>query len=144
MGMQLSPHFSLEELTASDTATRLGIDNTPDERQIVLLGKLAARLEDVRAITGPLQVTSGYRCLALNRAIGSKDTSQHIPCQAVDVKSLAGLSALELCLKVKESSINFDQLIWEFGAWMHLSFVETAPRRSILTIDKNGTRPWIG
>lgn len=141
--MQLSPHFTLAELTQSDTADRLGIDNTPSEGQIIALGKLAARLEDVRAITGPLQVTSGYRCNALNTAIGSKPTSQHVLCQAADLKSLAGLSALELCIKVKESSIHFDQLIFEFGSWMHISFTDF-PRRSILTIDKNGTRPWIG
>jgi zinc D-Ala-D-Ala carboxypeptidase len=141
--MRLSPHFSLKELTASDTAARLGIDNTPSEAQIVLLGKLAARLEDVRAITGPLQVTSGYRCLALNRAIGSKDTSQHVKCQAADVKSLAGLSARDLARKVADSDIKFDQCILEFNSWLHISFTDF-PRRQVLTIDRAGTRQGIG
>lgn len=138
--MNLSPHFTLHELTQSDTADRMGIRNTPNDAQVLKLTYLASQLERVREITGPLQVTSGYRCLELNSAIGSKPTSQHVLCEAADVKSLAGLSALQLCEAVVASGIEFDQVIHEFDSWMHISFVQhRAPRGSILTINRSGT-----
>lgn len=138
--MNLTPHFTLEELTHSDTAVRLGIDNTPNAEQIDKLHELAIRLEMVRTITGGLIVTSGFRCLALNRAIGSSDHSQHVKCEAADVKSAIGLTPLQLCQKVAEAILPYDQLIYEFGTWMHISFAPgREPRRQVLTIDKRGT-----
>lgn len=142
---QLSENFTLEELTASDTAARRGIDNTPNSEQIEKLRYLAAGLELVRELVGPLHVNSGYRSPKLNAAIGSKPTSQHLKCEAADVTSLSGMPAYQLCEAVAASDIPFDQLIWEFGAWMHISFVsDRAPRGSILTIDKQGTRGGLG
>lgn len=141
---QLSQHFTLEELIASDTAARLGLDNTPDEDQVKKLEFLASQLELVREVTGALHVNSGYRSPAVNTAVGSKDTSQHCKCEAADLKSLAGHTPLELCRMVRDSTLQFDQLIYEFDAWMHLSFViGKTPRRSVLTIDKAGTRAGI-
>ena len=138
--MNLSEHFTLQEFTASDTAARMGFDNTPSAAQIAKLTYLASRLEEVRALVGPLHVNSGYRCLKLNRAIGSKDTSQHLKCEAADLTSLHGNNAYHLCDAVAGSGIGFDQLIFEFGSWMHISFVENKqPRGSVLTINKHGT-----
>ena len=139
--MNLSENFTLKELTASVTVARRGIDNTPNAEQVERLRYLAAGLELVRDLTGPLHVNSGYRSPALNAAVGSKPSSQHLKCEAADVTSLAGLTPLQLCQAVVESDIPFDQIIWEFGAWMHISFVQDRePRGSILTIDQQGTR----
>jgi zinc D-Ala-D-Ala carboxypeptidase len=142
--MKLSEHFTLEELMRSDMAVRMGIDNTPSPSQVAKLQWLAGRLEQVRAVTGPLRVTSGYRCIALNRAIGSRDTSQHVKCEAADLQSVIGVHPLELCQRVADSGVQFDQLIYEFGAWMHVSFVgfnaePVRPRRQELTINRDGT-----
>ena len=137
--MNLSEHFTLEEFTFSDTATRLGIDNTPDDDQVQKLTYLASCLEVVRDLIGPMHINSGYRCEELNAAVGSKPTSQHLKCEAADCRSLAGLSPIEMCRRVVDSDIQFDQIIFEFGSWMHISFTDN-PRRSILTIDKRGTQ----
>ena len=138
--MKLSEHFSLEELTASSTATRLGIDNSATPDEITKLQWLAGCLEPVRALLGPLHVDSAKRCLELNRALKSKDTSQHVKCEAADLKSLAGLTPSEMCHKVMASDIPYDQVILEFDEWMHLSFTQGEPRHMALTIDASGTR----
>lgn len=136
---QLSLHFSLDELTRSDTAARLGIENTPTPAQVEALTWLASQIERVRRLTGPLRVNSGYRSPGLNAVVGSKPTSQHVKCEAADLSSMAGLTALEMCRLVEASGIPFDQVIWEFGSWMHISFVRgRRPRADVLTIDRHG------
>jgi hypothetical protein len=140
--MNLSEHFQLEDFLASETASRLEIDNTPNDEQIIKLTYLASRLEDVRALFGlPLHINSGYRCLELNRALKSADTSQHVKCEAADIITVGRvLSPLDMCKMVRDSDLDFDQVIWEFNSWMHISFVQDrAPRRHVLTIDKRGT-----
>jgi zinc D-Ala-D-Ala carboxypeptidase len=88
--MRLSPHFSLEELTHSDTATRLGIDNTPTVEVIDNLTFLAGELEYVRDILGhPMLVSSGFRCNALNDHLGSKRTSSHTKGWRLTLSALA-------------------------------------------------------
>ena len=139
--MNLSPHFTLTEFTASDTAARKGIDNTPDAAQVEKLRYLAAGLELVRELVGPLHVNSGYRCPELNAAVGSKPSSQHLKCEAADVTSIDGMGVRQMCELVAASDIPFDQIIQEYGAWMHISFAQDRePRGSILTIDRQGTR----
>lgn len=139
--MQLSPHFSLAELTVSDTAARLGIDNTPDVKIIANLQNTAAILERVRVLVAgnrPIIVTSGYRCLALNRAIGSADTSAHVLGMAADFH-VEGISPLDMCRLVSASVIPYDQCIFEFASWTHLAW-GPGKRRQNLTIDSSGTR----
>ena len=139
--MNLSTHFSLDEFTKSDTAKRLGIDNTPNAAEIEKLRWLAGQLESVRAQLGLLHVNSAYRCLALNRALKSKDNSQHLQCEAADLSSLVGLSPMEMCTRIARSEIKYDQVILEFDSWMHISFAfDRAPRAQILTIDRLGAR----
>lgn len=137
--MNLSQHFTLSEFLFSETALRLNIDNTPPAEVIETLKWTAQGLELVRSLTGSrLRVSSGYRCLELNRALRSKDTSQHVRGEAADVIPLdAPWTARSLCEKVAASNIQFDQLIYEYGSWMHISFTLT-PRRSILTINHDG------
>ena len=138
--MNLSPHFTLEELIMSTTAVRLGIDNTPSVNIRDTLSHLVHPLEEVRRIVGPMHINSGYRCLELNRALKSSDTSQHVKGQAIDF-TVAGKTPFEVCRLIEESDIKFDQLIHEFDSWTHVSFCwGTTPRGSVLTIDSAGTR----
>jgi len=123
--MNLSPNFTLEEATRSDTALRLGIDNTHPPTTVIESAKLtAARMEKVRLALGCLlEITSWIRCLELNRALKSKDTSQHIKGEAVDFKAPAYGSPLRVCrtLVVLRGTIDFDQLILEH-TWIHISW----------------------
>lgn len=139
--MKLTQHFSLEELVFSETAVRYGVDNTPNKEQVAKLVWLAGCLEQIRILLGPLHVNSGYRCLELNRLLKSKDTSQHVKCEAVDLTSLTGKTPMQMCQLVRDSDLAFDQLIFEFKSWMHVSFAyNSTPRGSILTIDGAGVR----
>ncbi len=141
--MNLSDHFTLAELTASDTAERFGIDNTPNDSEIANLASLCEEiLEPLRATVGPIQVTSGFRCLTLNRRIGSKDTSHHTMGRAADIK-VAGMKPLDVCELIVSMGLPFEQLIHEFGSWCHVAIAPDgkAPKRQTLTIDKQGTRP---
>lgn len=143
--MKLSPNFTLAELTHSETAERLGLDNTPDEKVKANLVRLARVLEDVRRVLGrPIMVNSAYRSLAVNKAIGSKPTSQHCLGCAADIR-VPGLTPNDIVNLVVKSNIEYDQLIREFDSWVHISITNThtdKPRRQVLIIDKSGTRPY--
>ena len=131
--MMLSEHFNLNEFTASETATRKGIDNTPPAVVTERLRMLAATLEQVRSLLGnnSIRISSGYRCLALNRAIGSGDLSAHLLGYAVDFTCPKFGTPKEVANKIAESAIKLDQLIYE-GTWIHLS-VDPRNRREVLT-----------
>ena len=142
--MQLSPNFSLEELTRSEAAARNGWDNTPNETETENLKRLAALLQDVKAAVGgkPVLINSAYRSKQVNDAVGSKDSSQHrIGCAAdLRVPGMTPRQVVEACIAAK---VPFDQIILEFDAWTHISVPNTpdaAPRGSKLIIDRQGTR----
>ncbi len=141
--MHLTDHFTLEELTASQIAARSHIDNTPPGEAMVNLQKLAAMLEEVRALLGhPLIISSGYRSPALNAAVGSATTSHHLLGGAADFTCPAFGSPLAVARKIADSGIPFGQLIHEFGAWVHISILPVPNKvNRIITIDRNGTRP---
>lgn len=145
-GYRLSEHFTLEEFMRSDKAQELGIDNTPPADVVEHLRRTATFMEQVRALLGvPLRVTSGYRCHALNAAVGSKPTSDHVTGNAVDFVAPGFGSPLAVCVRLAASDLPFKQLIWEYGRWTHISFDGMTPaRREVLTIDDKGTRPGIG
>lgn len=139
--MNLSSHFTLAELTKSSTALRLDIDNIPEsdeKKNLILL--CASILEPVRMhFDKPFVPSSGFRCLELNRAIGSKDTSQHVKGQAVDFE-VPGISNIDLFNWIKEN-VTFDQLILEFhkegdphSGWVHCSFNEGNNRNQAFSI----------
>ncbi len=141
--MKLSKYFSLEELTASDTAVRVGIDNTPGAATVEQLTKTANKLDTVRELLNhPVTVTSGFRSIRLNRAIGSKDSSQHVKGEAVDIKCHGFGTPRQVVEAIKNSDIEFDQLILEFDSWAHISFVDSGNRKQVLVIDKSGTRTY--
>jgi len=140
--VNLTEHFTLEELLFSQTAVRQRIDNTPSGDVVANLTKLASMSEEVRALLGaPLIISSGYRCPALNAAVGSSSTSHHLLGGAADFTCPAFGKPLAVAKKIAESEIPFGQLIHEFGAWVHISILPVGKINRIITIDRNGTRP---
>lgn len=141
----LSTHFSLDELTHSEIASRKGLDNTPNDQEIANLTRLAKMLEAIRAILGrPIYINSGFRSKAVNDLVGSKDSSQHRLGCAADIR-VQGMTPDEVCRKIIASGLAYDQLIREFDAWTHISvpnYEIDRPRRQALIIDKQGTRPF--
>lgn len=138
--MNLTKDFTLEEMTRSEAATRHGFKEqyTPNEEVKSNLELLCENiLQPLREKLGvKISVTSGYRCKRVNDAIGGSKTSQHVFGQAADIK-VNGLSTMELCRKIKEFELPFDQLIEEFGQWVHVSFSPMS-RRQILQATKKG------
>jgi hypothetical protein len=138
---RLTPHFTLEEFTFSQTAARKGIDNTPHEGLLDNLCVLANGMEDVRnLLNAPIHVSSGYRCPALNDALGSKRTSQHVQGLACDFTANAYGSPDIIFADIITSDIPYDQVILEFDRWIHISFVEDGgtPRKQALIINGEG------
>jgi len=139
----LSAHFTFAELTASETAARRGINNDPSPEALARLRHTCVGLEAIRSRLGaPLHITSGFRCLELNRAIGSKDTSDHVTGDAADFICPQFGGPRSIVAVLMDAQIPFDQLIDEYGRWVHVSF---APRMrgQVLTIDAAGTRPFL-
>ena len=142
--MNLSPHFTLEELTRSEVAARNGWDNSPTQEEIANLQRLAYLLEKVKEAVGgkPVMINSGFRSKQVNDSVGSKDSSQHrIGCAAdIRVPGMTPKQVVDACIT---ASVLFDQIILEFDAWTHISVSSDptlAPRHSRLIIDKQGTR----
>ena len=137
--MQLSPNFHLAEFLRSQTAARLGIDNgiQPGSAVEVNLRALAELLQPIRDGLGPVHVTSGYRCRALNKAIGGAATSAHSYGRAADIV-VTGHAPHAVCAWVIRACLPFDQLIHEFGQWTHIAIAPEAnkSRREILTAYK--------
>jgi hypothetical protein len=132
--MRLTPNFSIEQLTYSETAARERIDNTPAPEIVDNLLRLAQGLEQVRTLTGfPLDISSAYRCPELNARIGGAKTSQHTRGQAADFTCAEFGPPLELVKAIRGSDIEFDQCILEYARWVHVSF-SAAPRGKVLTI----------
>lgn len=136
--MQLSPHYTLQQLTASETAERCGIDNTPPPAILGNLRALAEGLEQVQSLLGhPLDISSGYRSSALNEAVGGSSNSQHCEGCAVDFCCARFGEPAAIACAIAGSAIVFDTLILEFGEWVHLSFAPAA-RRRLLSIYEDG------
>lgn len=119
----------IEELYASDTAKRLGIDNKPSVQQMINLVYLAAYvLEPLRvAMNEPIKIGSGFRCKALNKAVGGVYNSQHLKGQAVDLCIDGDIAKGKKWFNYIKDYLPFDQLIWEHNSkgsyWVHVSFV---------------------
>lgn len=132
--MILTPHFMREEFERSEGAIRLGVDNTVPDDLLPNLQRLAQLLEKVRTLVGPVIITSGYRCPAVNKAAGGAANSAHMQARAADIH-VHGIAHRDLARYIAASLIQFDKLILEFNAWCHVQ-VETAgdiPRRQVLT-----------
>lgn len=151
--MTLTDHFSLAELTRSGTASRLGIDNRPPADIVPNLARAAQMLERIRDHLSQLagrdvaiHVTSGFRCLALNRAIKSSDSSAHVRGLAVDWVAPDFGTPFEICraLAPQVGALAIGQLIHEYGEWIHtgVPLPEKVVNR-IITISRAGTVPGI-
>jgi hypothetical protein len=140
--MQLSEHFTLDEFTFSQTASRYNIDNTPGSKELENLQYTALQMESVRDILKhPISISSAYRSLAVNRAVGSTaKRSQHLDGCAVDFTCAKFGTPRDIVKKIMCSNIKYDQLILEFDRWVHISFVKEANRKEVLVIDNSGTR----
>lgn len=141
--MILTPHFTLEELTATQHRT---LDNTPNSSEINNLRRLAEMLEEVKTLLDgkPIMINSGFRSKAVNDAVGSKDSSQHRVGCAADIR-VPGLTPDQVVKAIIGSSIAFDQIIREFDSWTHISVPNNPagiPRKQTLIIDKSGTRAY--
>ena len=140
---QLSPHFTLEELTHTDHRE---FDNTPNASELANLTRLAAFLETVKSALGnkPVMINSAFRCKQVNDAVGSKDSSQHRIGCAADIR-VPGMTPDEVVRALIAADLPFDQIIREFDRWTHISVPNGAgdkPRKQALIIDKAGTRPF--
>lgn len=141
--MNLSPNFTLEEMTVSQSAARRNIDNNPPTDVLARLKRTAHGLELVRAIVGcPIVVSSGYRSPLVNQLVGGARNSQHLLGGAADITAPGFGAAADLVRAIVDSDIQFDQCILEYGAWCHISFDDT-PRRQALVIDHNGRRTFV-
>lgn len=132
-------YFTLQELTASATARRKGIDNTPDSRAKANLSELVANvLDPLREAWGkPIVVTSGYRSTKLNRAVGGSSRSQHCKGEAADIRTLSDRKweNQQLFNLIKKLDLPYDQLIDEYGYdWIHVSYVPGANRKQIIHV----------
>ena len=148
--MKLSGHFSLAELTKSQTATRKGIDNKPTLEHIENLTELCVQiLEPTRRNFGkPMVITSGYRSEELCEAIGSQSTSQHAKGEAADFE-MFGIDNKELAKYIKNNLV-FDQLILEFynpddpsSGWVHCSYSKEENRKQSLLYNGKDYTEWL-
>src|SRR5689334_20114553 len=133
---QLTDHFTLEELTHSSVGERRGINNTPSSEAILQnLKRVAETLEEVRALLGynQIMVHSGYRSGMINQLVGGSRTSAHLRGLAADIVCPGYGSPLSVARAIQKSTIQYDQLILEYG-WVHLgiSAVEEKPRLMLL------------
>ena len=140
--MQLSQNFTLRELTLSQYASRLNLSNEPDQQALMNLQRLCVSLDRVRNLAGvPIHVSSGYRSLAVNRAVGGSQSSAHCAGLAADINA-HGMHAYELAQLIYRSDIQYDQLIYE-GEWVHFGLRAAALRNQVLTAKfgrLNGTK----
>jgi zinc D-Ala-D-Ala carboxypeptidase len=135
----MTPHFTLAELTAT---SHRQFDNTPNEKELANLQKLAEFLEQVKTTLDgkPIMINSAFRSKQVNDSVGSKDTSQHRLGYAADFK-VPGMTPDQVVRAIIASDLQFDQIIREFDAWTHIS-ISPSPRRQALIIDRAGTRPF--
>ncbi len=134
-------YFTMKEMTRSDVARREGIDNTPGLQETEALTALVEDvLDPLREMYGhPIHVTSGYRCAALNRAVGGAASSQHTRGEAADIHT-GGRGENARLYALLEKHFDFDQLIWEKGndyepAWVHVSYkAEGGNRKQVLRL----------
>jgi hypothetical protein len=139
--MNLTEHFTLEELTHTDHRQ---FDNTPNDAELANLQRLAEFLERVKMILRgkPVMINSAFRSKQVNDAVGSKDTSQHRVGCAADIR-VPGMKPNEVVQTLMASGLEYDQLIREFDSWTHISIPNDPngkPRKQALIIDRAGTR----
>jgi|TARA_R100001460_G_scaffold80780_4_gene121743 hypothetical protein len=127
---RISEHVSYREGVKSNTATRLNIDNTPDSYALSNMTAISIHLFEPlrRWVGGPIKINSFYRSEDLNKAIGGSSRSQHCQGRAIDIDDTFGYKTNAEMFYFLKGTLNFDQIIWEFGDdknpdWVHMSFI---------------------
>ena len=148
--MKLTENLTLLEATKSNTAIRVGIDNTPPPAIVERMVETAEKIfQPLRDALGPIRISSFYRSPDLNRAIGGSKTSQHCKGEAIDMQGI--LASNKILFNSACDLEDYDQIIWEFGTleepdWVHVSYSKTHNRKQILRATKIGKRtayvPW--
>jgi hypothetical protein len=141
--MHLTSNFTLEEFVFSQEAQRKGLDNTPVKGILNVLINTAENMELVRNILNgnPIIISSGYRSPEVNAAVGGSKSSQHMKGEAIDFTCPKFGSPRDIVVAIKNSVIEYDQLILEFNSWVHISFSKNN-RKQALIIDRSGTRTY--
>jgi len=145
--MKLSAHFALAEFTRSESAKRHGVSNEPTPEHLENIKVLCEKvLEPIRIKFGPINISSGYRSKTLNHFIGGSLSSQHCDGKAadIDMDGMGGASNTEIFNYIKDS-LDYDQLIWEFGDnnkpdWVHVSYNAGKNRKQVLRALKTNGR----
>ena len=145
--MNLSKNLSLAEMISSESAKRNGIKNEPTEEHLDNMKKLATNVfQPIRDhFNTPIHISSGYRSLALNKAIKGSLSSQHCSGEAIDIDmDGTDITNAKIFNYIKDNLV-FDQLIWEFGTdknpdWVHVSYESRGKQRKqiLKAIKKNG------
>ena len=144
---KISKHISYREGVYSTTATRLGLDNTPNSEQLANMELVAKEIfEPLRAwVNGPIKINSFFRSPKLNKAIGGSSKSQHCKGQAIDIDDTLKRSSNAAMYRFIKNNLDFDQMIWEFGDddnpdWVHVSYVSKKDNRNrcLKAYRKNG------
>ena len=132
----ISKHISYKEGVYSNTATRKGIDNTPNDEQLNNMELIAEEVfEPLRVwVGGPIKINSFFRSPDLNTAIGGSSKSQHCKGQAMDIDDTFGKATNAEMYNFIKDNLDFDQMIWEFGSddnpdWVHVSYVSQDDNR---------------
>ena len=142
--MNLSKNFELWEFEISQTAKRLGIDNSAPPDAVINLTHLASALQHVRDKLGsPIIISSGYRCKEVNKAVGGVEPSSHESGLAADLL-ISGMTAHQTCLAMMRNAPFYNKIIYEFDGWCHFevgadSTYSTNAFKN-LTIDRRGTQ----
>ena len=139
---RISKHISYKEAVGSNYAKQKGISNKPNEEQVENMKLLAEEVfEPLREWVGcPIRVNSMFRSKELNSAIKGSLKSSHLNGEAMDITSMGGKSNLDMFHYIKDN-LEFDQLIWEFGAepkWLHVSYNKDNNRKQVLVTKKRG------
>ena len=136
----ISKYITYQEAVTSQTAIRKGIDNTPNSNALINMQLLGIRVFDVvrEHFKKPIRVSSFYRSLLLNNAVGGSRTSQHVTGEAIDIQATKGFTNSQIFHYIKDN-LEFDQLIWEYGtkenpAWVHVSYKKSGNRKQVLYI----------
>ena len=149
--MQLSKNLSLAEVLRSESAKRNGISNIPTKEHLANLTSIALNVfQPIRDhFLVPIHISSGYRSVALNKAVGGSNTSQHSKGQALDIDMDGTKITNKQIFDFIKDNIEFDQLIWEFGTdknpdWVHVSYAKGKNRKQILkAVRRNGKTSYI-
>jgi len=138
--MQLTANFSLAELTVTDRK----MPNVPNEAEVASLRSLAEMiLQPLRDALGkPVRVNSAFRSEAVNRAVGGTATSQHRLGQAADIH-VPGMTSVEVAKKIVALGLPFDQVIEEFGSWVHVSYGPRHRRQQLTAVKRSGKTVYV-